>query len=179
MLGAQAEGCAVRTVEDLAADAPLPAALGEEGMRATGAEASLEGLDDLQRAFSQEHGLQCGYCTPGFLMLLTAALAEDPDLDRHPDRLDEWLSSNLCRCTGYVGIRRAVARVCAGNAARHRLRAKSLFRAAVPVASDADPSGASHRRPEYPAQSLLVYSASVTCSPQVGGPWVIVRWVMK
>lgn len=113
MLGAQAEGCAVRTVEDLAADAPLPAALGEEGMRATGAEASLDGLDDLQRAFSLEHGLQCGYCTPGFLMLLTAALAEDPDLDRHPDRLDEWLSSNLCRCTGYVGIRRAVARVCA------------------------------------------------------------------
>jgi len=113
MLGGQAQGCAVGTVEDLAGEAALPAVLGEDGMRATGAEASLAGLDDLQRAFALEHGLQCGYCTPGFLMLLTAALTDDPDLDRHPDRLDEWLSSNLCRCTGYAGIRRAVARVCA------------------------------------------------------------------
>lgn len=79
-----------------------------------GAEIStVEGLADggrlhpLQEAFTAEHALQCGFCTPGFLMLLAGALAADPDLDRDEERLDEVLASNLCRCTGYVGIRRA------------------------------------------------------------------------
>jgi carbon-monoxide dehydrogenase small subunit len=86
---------------------------------------TVEGLADgdtlhpLQEAFSAEHGLQCGFCTPGFLMLLAGELAADSDLDRNPDRLDEVLASNLCRCTGYHGIRRAAiraARVLRGDA---------------------------------------------------------------
>jgi carbon-monoxide dehydrogenase small subunit len=65
-------------------------------------------LHPLQRAFSLHHGLQCGFCTPGFLMLAAGALARDPTLPEDPERLRELLASNLCRCTGYEGIRRAV-----------------------------------------------------------------------
>jgi carbon-monoxide dehydrogenase small subunit len=80
---------------------------------------TVEGLADggtphpLQRAFAAEHALQCGFCTPGFLMLLAGTLAAEPELDRDDRRLDEVLSSNLCRCTGYAGIRRATLRVAA------------------------------------------------------------------
>jgi aerobic carbon-monoxide dehydrogenase small subunit len=69
--------------------------------------APADGLHPLQAAFAGEHALQCGFCTPGFLMLLAGELAADPDLDRHEARLEEVLASNICRCTGYVGIRRA------------------------------------------------------------------------
>lgn len=119
MLAGQADGTHVRTVEDLARGVDPGVELGAEGLRAVAGPSGQDGLDDLQRAFSEAHGLQCGFCTPGFLMLLTAALADEPDLDRHPETLDQWLSSNLCRCTGYAGIRRAVARTCeARRAAR-------------------------------------------------------------
>jgi carbon-monoxide dehydrogenase small subunit len=67
-------------------------------------------LHPLQEAFGAEHALQCGFCTPGFLMLLAGALAAEPDLDRDERRLDEVLASNLCRCTGYAAIRAAAAR---------------------------------------------------------------------
>jgi carbon-monoxide dehydrogenase small subunit len=80
----------VRTVEGLA---------GDDGR-----------LSALQQAFSAEHGLQCGFCTPGFLCLLQQALDDDPELDRDEQRLTEVLASNLCRCTGYTGIRRAAVR---------------------------------------------------------------------
>jgi aerobic carbon-monoxide dehydrogenase small subunit len=64
-----------------------------------------DGLNDLQEAFSTCHGLQCGFCTPGFLMTLTAAdPAEYPD----DQSIRELLSGNLCRCTGYAGILAAV-----------------------------------------------------------------------
>jgi aerobic carbon-monoxide dehydrogenase small subunit len=59
-------------------------------------------LHPVQRAFTEQHALQCGYCTPGFLMLLAGALREDPDLD--DAALLELVSSNLCRCTGYQPI---------------------------------------------------------------------------
>jgi aerobic carbon-monoxide dehydrogenase small subunit len=74
---------------------------------------TVEGLADggdlhpLQAAFAAEHALQCGFCTPGFLMLLAGEFAADPDLGQDEERLEEVLSSNICRCTGYVGIRRA------------------------------------------------------------------------
>jgi len=90
LLAGQCDGCEVRTVEGLA---------GADGE-----------LSVLQRAFSAEHGLQCGFCTPGFLCLLQQALDDEPELDRDAERLDEVLASNLCRCTGYTGIRRAVVR---------------------------------------------------------------------
>jgi carbon-monoxide dehydrogenase small subunit len=67
-------------------------------------------LDPLQAAFSAEHALQCGFCTPGFLMLLRGALDEDPTVVDDRERLDALLASNLCRCTGYEGIRRAAVR---------------------------------------------------------------------
>jgi carbon-monoxide dehydrogenase small subunit len=81
----QAQGSAIRTIEGLA-----------EGDR----------LTPLQRAFAAHHGVQCGFCTPGFLMLATGVIEREPDIS-DADLL-EALSSNLCRCTGYQGIVAAV-----------------------------------------------------------------------
>ena len=83
-LAAQADGHAVRTVEDLD----------------SGGE-----LDPLQQAFMEEHGLQCGFCTPGMLMTLRALLDRDPDPDEATIR--EAISGNPCRRTGYENILRA------------------------------------------------------------------------
>jgi carbon-monoxide dehydrogenase small subunit len=85
MFGVQADGSEIRTVEGLAN--------GNE-------------LHPLQQAFTDHHALQCGYCTPGFLMLATSVLEREPDISDE-DLLDV-LSSNLCRCTGYVNIIKAV-----------------------------------------------------------------------
>jgi aerobic carbon-monoxide dehydrogenase small subunit len=90
LLAVQCDGRSVRTVEGLVDSAGEP--------------------HPIQRAFSAEHALQCGFCTPGFLMLAVGALESDRDLAEDPDRLRELLSSNLCRCTGYEGIRRAFVR---------------------------------------------------------------------
>ena len=84
-LGSAADGAEIRTVEGLA-----------DG----------ETLHPLQRAFITHHALQCGFCTPGFLMLATAILENDPDIG--DDELVEALASNLCRCTGYANILKAV-----------------------------------------------------------------------
>jgi carbon-monoxide dehydrogenase small subunit len=65
-------------------------------------------LSPVQDAFRAEHGLQCGFCTPGFIMSVHAMLAENPSPSR--DEIVEGLSGNLCRCTGYQGIIRAVER---------------------------------------------------------------------
>jgi len=85
MFAVQARGTAVRTVEGLA-----------DGDR----------LHPLQEAFREHHGLQCGFCTPGFLMLAAGALEADPAMS--DDALRHVLSSNLCRCTGYQNILKAV-----------------------------------------------------------------------
>jgi aerobic-type carbon monoxide dehydrogenase small subunit (CoxS/CutS family) len=85
VLAVQADGAAVRTVEGLA-----------EG----------EALHPLQRAFHEHHALQCGFCTPGFLMLATGLLENEPRATE--ERVREVLSSNLCRCTGYTPILAAV-----------------------------------------------------------------------
>jgi carbon-monoxide dehydrogenase small subunit len=90
MFAVQCDGQQIRTVEGLAAP---------------------DGTDHpLQAAFSAEHALQCGFCTPGFLMLAAGALQTDPGIAANPERLRELLTSNLCRCTGYEAIRRAVIR---------------------------------------------------------------------
>jgi carbon-monoxide dehydrogenase small subunit len=86
MFVAQANGGEVRTIEGMAA-----------------ADGSLH---PLQEAFREHHGLQCGFCTPGFLMLAVGVLERDPDIDEA--RLREALSSNLCRCTGYQNILKSV-----------------------------------------------------------------------
>jgi aerobic carbon-monoxide dehydrogenase small subunit len=63
-------------------------------------------LHPVQQAFQDQHGLQCGYCTPGFVMAACGFLAEEPDPDE--DAIREGMSGNLCRCTGYAGILAAV-----------------------------------------------------------------------
>ena len=88
VFGIQAAGKAVRSVEGLAVG---------------------DNLSDLQKAFIENHSLQCGFCTPGFLMLITGALEEKPDLS--DEELTDILSSNLCRCTGYRNIFRAAKAV--------------------------------------------------------------------
>lgn len=69
----------------------------------------------LQRAFSAERALQCGFCTPGFLMMAAGALADDPSIGDHPERVANLVRSNLCRCTGYEPIQRAIMRAARGG----------------------------------------------------------------
>jgi aerobic carbon-monoxide dehydrogenase small subunit len=64
------------------------------------------GLSPVQQAFKDCHGLQCGFCTPGFVVSVTAMLEDNPD--PNDDEIREGLSGNLCRCTGYQGIIAAV-----------------------------------------------------------------------
>jgi carbon-monoxide dehydrogenase small subunit len=85
MFAVQAEGSDVVTVEGLATDGTLT---------------------DVQQAMHACHGLQCGFCTPGFVVSITALLARNPDPDDAAIR--DGLSGNLCRCTGYQGIIKAV-----------------------------------------------------------------------
>jgi carbon-monoxide dehydrogenase small subunit len=85
MFAQQADGKQIRTVEGLAN--------GDE-------------MHPMQRAFMENHGLQCGFCTPGFLMLAVGVLEREPDISDHD--LVDVLSSNLCRCTGYQNIIKAV-----------------------------------------------------------------------
>jgi aerobic carbon-monoxide dehydrogenase small subunit len=90
MFAVQAEGKAIRTVEGLA-----------DG----------DTLHPMQQAFIDHHALQCGFCTPGFLMLAVGVLEREPEIS--DAALIEVLSSNLCRCTGYVTIIAAVRAVAA------------------------------------------------------------------
>jgi carbon-monoxide dehydrogenase small subunit len=85
MVAAQADGAEVETVEGLASN-------GE--------------LNDLQEAFHQHHGLQCGYCTPGLLMSATHLLRQNP----HPseEEIRRGVRGNICRCTGYVNVVKAI-----------------------------------------------------------------------
>lgn len=94
LFGVQADGRSVRTVEGLAN--------GDE-------------LSDLQQAFSRHHALQCGFCTPGFLMLAEGYLSTGPEPDR--DEVREVAAANLCRCTGYSGIVDAITEVAAARRA--------------------------------------------------------------
>jgi aerobic carbon-monoxide dehydrogenase small subunit len=70
---------------------------------------TIEGLRNhpVQQAFTAENGFQCGFCTPGMIMNAAALLAAHPEPNEDADR--EWMQSNLCRCTGYEGIRKALA----------------------------------------------------------------------
>jgi len=78
---------------------------------------TVEGLSDgktmhpLQESFVDNHALQCGFCTPGFLMMSKALLDESPDVDR--EEIVEYLDGNICRCTGYQPIVQAVEQVAA------------------------------------------------------------------
>ena len=85
VLAAEIDGCDVQTVEGLATS---------------------EGLHPLQKAFLEEAALQCGICTPGFLVAAKGLLDNEPNPSEH--RIRHWLAGNLCRCTGYDKIVKAV-----------------------------------------------------------------------
>ncbi|HEY7477128.1 MAG TPA: (2Fe-2S)-binding protein [Actinomycetota bacterium] len=94
MFGVQAEGREVTTVEGLA---------------------GADGLDPIQAAFKEEHGLQCGFCTPGMMLVASALLADDPDPTEDDIR---WaISGNICRCTGYINIVKAIQAAAKAKAA--------------------------------------------------------------
>ncbi len=86
LLAVQADGCSITTIEGMAA--------------ADGT------LHPMQQAFMENHGLQCGYCTPGMVMAATSLLAENPNPTEEEVRLG--LEGNLCRCTGYHNIVQSV-----------------------------------------------------------------------
>jgi carbon-monoxide dehydrogenase small subunit len=101
-------GACTVLVEDVPARACLMFAIQADGKRIRTVEGLAEGgkMHPLQQAFMEHHGLQCGFCTPGFLMLATGVLEREPDIS--DDDLVDILSSNLCRCTGYQNIIKAV-----------------------------------------------------------------------
>ena len=107
LFGVQADDLEVETVEGLA-----------DGQR----------LNALQETFSDRHGLQCGFCTPGFLMLATALLRANPEPS--DEEIRDAMASNLCRCTGYQGILEAVRQAADVQAGRRER----------PFAAEADPS---------------------------------------
>ena len=85
VLAAEADGATITTIEGIATP---------------------EGLHPVQQAFLEEAALQCGICTPGFIVAAKDLLEKEPDADEH--RIRHWLAGNLCRCTGYDKIIRAV-----------------------------------------------------------------------
>jgi len=89
LLAVQAEGHEVTTIEALT---PRPE----------------DPLSPVQQAFKESHGLQCGFCTPGFVIALTSYLETHPSAT--DEELEHAISGNLCRCTGYAGIRLAARR---------------------------------------------------------------------
>ena len=91
-LAVQADGCDVTTIEGLAQNGDL---------------------HPMQQSFWDNHGLQCGFCTPGMIMATTALLADNPNPDE--DEIRHGLEGNLCRCTGYHNIVKAVAAVAQGG----------------------------------------------------------------
>ncbi len=112
MLAVQADGCQLTTVEGLASGAQL---------------------HPVQTGFHEEHGLQCGFCTPGMMLVAAALLERDPD---PTDRDIRWaISGNVCRCTGYVNIVKAIR-----HAARLRADAAAAPRGQAAAAA---PGGAS------------------------------------
>ena len=95
VLGVEAQGKTITTIEGVAAP---------------------DGLHPLQQAFLEQASLQCGICTPGFIVASKALLDREPDADEA--RIRRWLAGNLCRCTGYDKIVRAVLQ--AGETLRER-----------------------------------------------------------
>ena len=92
MLAVQADGASITTVE---------------GLKSNGA------LDPIQQGFTDEHGLQCGFCTPGMMLVGKALLAENPSPTE--DEIRWAIAGNLCRCTGYVNIVKSIQAAASGS----------------------------------------------------------------
>jgi aerobic carbon-monoxide dehydrogenase small subunit len=151
---------------------------------------TIEGLDDdeiateLRAAFTREHALQCGYCTPGMLVSARDLVKRLPDADEHSIRVG--MSGNLCRCTGYVGIVRAVQSVIAArrgrdiapefDAGRKSLGPVGAGHAATAVASPrqpaatgqagADTAATIHDIPDFTPSTVLEQQFSVPHAPE-------------
>ena len=102
MLAVQADGTSITTIEGMATDGVL---------------------HPMQQAFMENHGLQCGYCTPGMVMAATSLLKENPHPTEEEVRIG--LEGNLCRCTGYHNIVKSVL-ACAAGQTSTRIRIEVL-----------------------------------------------------
>ena len=118
VLGVEAQGAAIMTVEGMAGPA---------------------GLHPLQQAFLEQAALQCGICTPGFLVAAKALLDQNPNPTEHEVRF--WLAGNLCRCTGYDKIVRAVLEAARMRTAAPGASGVHVGNGAEPVKSSADRNG--------------------------------------
>ena len=108
VLAVQADGRSITTVEGLAAGAELSA---------------------VQNGFHQEHGLQCGFCTPGMMLVATSLLEHNPNPTEEQIR---WaISGNICRCTGYMNIVKAIQHAAKARAAAHATGAPAAAAAAA------------------------------------------------
>ena len=94
LFGVQADGREITTVEGLL---------------------TASGLDPMQEAFKEHHGLQCGYCTPGMMLVGKALIARDDDPD--DDEVRQAIGGNICRCTGYMNIVKAIQAAAAASRA--------------------------------------------------------------
>jgi aerobic carbon-monoxide dehydrogenase small subunit len=106
MLAVQANGCTVTTIEGLAERGEKNGDLTTVDLTTGNTTPTMEALHPVQQAFSQCHGLQCGFCTPGMVMATVDLLKKYPNPS--DAQIQEGLAGNLCRCTGYVNIAAAV-----------------------------------------------------------------------
>jgi len=127
--GSSVKSCTVLTVQ----------AAGQQVTTAEGLAPPGE-LHPVQRAFRQEHGLQCGFCTPGMVMAAVGLLSENPDPTEAQVR--EGLEGNLCRCTGYHNIIRAVLAAAAEDGRADVADGAAAARADAAAATAADAAGA-------------------------------------
>lgn len=118
MLAVQADGSAVLTIEGLAE---------KEGS-----------MNPLQRAFHEHHALQCGFCTPGFLMTVTELFQENPNPSE--EEIKEALSGNICRCTGYHGILDAVKSLSHQSPKQGTMNTDDFFRCLAELGEKIPPS---------------------------------------
>jgi carbon-monoxide dehydrogenase small subunit len=141
---------------------------------------TVEGLDDdevtqaLRAAFTREHALQCGYCTPGMLASARDIVLRLPEADEQEIRVA--MSGNLCRCTGYVGIVQAIARVLAERRAGGARPPFTMGTELGPAGSHHAPSTpADGERPAPSAASPAAPAAPGTDSPGAPDAWGRVR----
>jgi carbon-monoxide dehydrogenase small subunit len=114
VLAAQADGHEVTTIEGLASQhGASQHGASQHGVSHDGGDPADGALDPVQRAFKDEHALQCGYCTPGMVMAVRQLIADHPDPTE--DQVRHALSGNICRCTGYQNIVAAALRAAAGS----------------------------------------------------------------
>jgi carbon-monoxide dehydrogenase small subunit len=143
MLAVEADGTAVTTIEGLAATAAAAATANAAATTPAAAAEGATAYHPMQAAFHACHGLQCGFCTPGMIMSASELLQRNPDPDEAEVR--HWLEGNLCRCTGYHNIVRAVLEAAAAMRGAHATQAPQLAPSAASAATASSAASAAHR----------------------------------